>query len=196
MTSEKSLTPQQERSPNGEHNQDNLDVSTLEQQERIREKHEQVDIDQERKDKEQDIAQARERAHNTAEPAHDQHITPSPAERRRSPVATKQQREKSYRSHLKDARHDMSKSEQLFSTVIHAAPVEKASELAGSTIARPNALLSGSIAAFITITVLYFAAKHYGFQLSGFETIAAFVGGWLLGILYDYVALMIRGKRQ
>jgi hypothetical protein len=122
-------------------------------------------------------------------------VPTSPAERRRA-APSKKQREISLKSQMKQIQTEMSPSSRVLSKLIHSKPVENAADVAGSTIARPNALLSGSIAAFIGVTVSYFVAKYYGFQLSGFETIAAFVFGWIIGILYDYFSVMIRGHRK
>lgn len=118
---------------------------------------------------------------------------PSPAERRRGPIS-KKQLEGSFEAQMSQVQSHMSSSARAFSKFIHNKPIEKTSEFVGSTIARPNALLSGSIFAFVSITILYFAAKHYGYALTGFETIAAFATGWLIGITYDYITGLIRRK--
>lgn len=117
----------------------------------------------------------------------------SPAEKR-STLITKRHREQSFDKRINDIQPHLTPSEQRFSKLIHNKTVEKTSDAIGSTIARPNALLAGSISAFILVTILYLVAKHYGYQLSGFETIGAFVLGWLIGLGYDYVRLLIRGK--
>jgi hypothetical protein len=119
----------------------------------------------------------------------------SPAERRRG-APSKKQRETSLKSQMKQIQSEMSTGDRLVSKLIHNRPIEAVSDIVGSTVARPNALLSGSIAAFIGVTISYFVAKYYGFQLSGFETIAAFIVGWIMGILYDYFSVMIRGHRK
>lgn len=119
----------------------------------------------------------------------------SPAERRRGPI-TKKQLDNSFASQMTHTRAQMGPASRTFSKIIHAKPVEKISDAVGSTIARPNALLSASITAFLAVTILYLTAKHYGFQLSGFETIGAFIVGWIFGILYDYFAVMIRGHKD
>ncbi len=123
---------------------------------------------------------------------HDKRPT-SPAERRRGAL-TKKQLAHAYDLQLDQAREHMSPASKVFSKTIHNRTVETVSETVGSTVARPNALLSGSIAAFLAVTILYFIAKHYGYQLSGFETIGAFVAGWVLGVLFDYFSLLIRGR--
>lgn len=139
------------------------------------------------------IAEAKQLA-KEAEAAH-KHREPSVAERRKGPIS-KRQLETSFKSQMNYVQSELSTSEKTFSKVIHNKTVEKVSDIIGSTIGRPNAMLSGSIAAFLGVVVVYFVAKHYGFQLSGFETIGAFCIGWLLGILYDYFTVMIRGKKQ
>jgi hypothetical protein len=140
------------------------------------------------------IAKAKELA-NKAEEAQQEHHKASPAERRSGPI-NKRQLDSSFKSQMKFAEAEMSPSERIFSKIIHNKPVEKISNVAGSTVARPNAMLSGSIAAFLGITILYFVSKYYGFQLSGFETIACFVFGWVIGILYDYIRVMIKGHNR
>lgn len=197
MVSEKTSHPHLERVDNNERGHEELTTIAHEQGERLREYNEQKgETERDQDTKESALAQARETANEIAESSKDMtHTSPSPAERRRG-VISKKEREKSFKTHMADAERDMTTSERTFSKFIHLKSIEKASDFASSTVARPNALLSGSIAAFVTITILYFAAKHYGFQLSGFETIAAFVGGWLLGILYDYLSLLFRGRRR
>jgi hypothetical protein len=121
-------------------------------------------------------------------------LAASPAERRRGPI-TKKQLDNSFKSQMAQAQSHMNASARIFSKIIHSQPIEIGSDIVASTLARPNALLYGSITAFGAVTILYFVAKYYGFSLSGFETIGAFIVGWVVGILYDYFSVMIRGKR-
>ncbi len=109
--------------------------------------------------------------------------------------ATKKQRAASYENTMAQIRSEMNGPSRAFSKFIHTPTIEKASEAIGSTIARPNAVLAGSVAAtFLTLTV-FIIAKQYGYRLSGFETIGTFALGWALGIIYDYTRLLMRGKR-
>ena len=73
--------------------------------------------------------------------------------------------------------------------------VEKASDTVGTTIARPNAILSGAVFAFIITLLTYTIAKKSGYVLSGFETIGSFILGWIIGIIYDYLRILITGKK-
>lgn len=114
-------------------------------------------------------------------------------ERHKGTPSRKQLRE-GFSNEMKGVQAEMGLADRLFSKTIHNSIVEKTSDAIGSTIARPNAMLSGSIAAFISITVVYFIAHHYGYRLSGFETIGAFIVGWLAGVLYDYFSTLVRKK--
>ena len=136
-------------------------------------------------------------AQELAKEASDKKASPtaSPAERRRGPI-NKRQLESSFESQMKFAKAEMRPSERVISKIIHNKTIEKTSDIAGSTVARPNAMLSGSIFAFVGVTILYFVAKYYGFHLSGFETVATFIFGWIIGMLYDYFSIMIRGRNK
>jgi hypothetical protein len=104
-------------------------------------------------------------------------------------------RKESYTHTMKVVRSEMSAPARTFSKVIHNPVVERTSEVVGSTVARPNAILSGSIFAGLAVLTLYLVARHYGFALSGFETIGAFIVGWAVGIIFDLLRGMITGKR-
>lgn len=122
-------------------------------------------------------------------------------EKKKAPKSTtkrginKKERDASFNQRMKQVRKNMSAPERAFSAFIHAKPVEKISEAVGSTIARPNAILTGAVVAFIVVLAVYVIAKNYGYYLSGFETIAAFIVGWIIGLLYDFFRVMITGKK-
>lgn len=118
----------------------------------------------------------------------------SPAERRRGPVSI-DTREISYKAKMNEIQSHMTPAGRAFSKLIHNKGVDAVSEAVGTTIARPNAILSGAIAAFLFSLATLMIAKHYGYRLSGFEAIGAFAAGWLIGILYDFFKVMITGKK-
>ena len=120
----------------------------------------------------------------------------SPAEKRKDiPLSRKAQEKLNFNRTMSEARSHMSAPSRAFSKVIHVPVVEKTSEVVGSTVARPNAILAGSLAAFIFTLGLYLIAKYYGYPLSGFETIGAFILGWVIGIMFDYLRVMVTGRR-
>lgn len=116
----------------------------------------------------------------------------TPAERK---VNSKTARKKAYSAIIKQTQADLPAPSRAFSKVIHNPVIEKVSEVTGNTIARPNAMLSGAVFAFLLTLVVYLVARFNGYPLSGTETIAAFVVGWLMGNLYDFFKTMATGKR-
>ena len=109
---------------------------------------------------------------------------------------TKREREISYKATMKQVRSQMSAPARTFSKVIHAPLVEKSSDVIGSTFARPNAVLAGSMTALILVSLTYVVARTFGYRLSGFETIGAFRLGWAVGLIYDFVRVMATGRRS
>lgn len=117
----------------------------------------------------------------------------SPAERR-GPV-TQKQLTREFNHTIHHIQDEMPPSQKAFSKFIHIPTIEKTSDILSITVARPNALLAGSVCAFALTLGVYLFAKSVGYTLSGFEPIAAFITGWLVGMLYDYLRIMITGKR-
>lgn len=118
--------------------------------------------------------------------------TPTP--RRRGGIS-KKEKTASYKKHMKQVQAELPPAERAFSKIIHAPIVEKTSEFIGGTVARPNAILSGAVVAFILVLAVYLVAKNLGYVLSGFETIGAFIIGWVIGVLYDYFKVLVTGKK-
>lgn len=107
---------------------------------------------------------------------------------------TKKDKEQSFDATMNDVRTHLSPASRAFSKIIHQPAIEKVSDTVGNTIARPNAILSGSVFAFLFTMAIYLIARSYGYPLSGGETIAAFVLGWVLGLIFDYVRALL-GKK-
>lgn len=117
----------------------------------------------------------------------------SPAERRGP--ASKRERDASFDATMSEVRSQMSAPSRVFSSVIHHPVVEKVSDAVGGTIARPNAVASGAVFSFIFTLAIYLIARFNGYPLSGTETIASFILGWVIGLIYDYLRLLILGKK-
>lgn len=117
------------------------------------------------------------------------------AERPKGRVIGQKERDISFNSTMKEVRTSMSPSSRAFSQFIHNKTVEKVSETVGASVARPNAILSGAIVAFALTLALYLIAKNLGYVLSGFETIGTFVLGWAIGLTYDFLKVMVTGRK-
>lgn len=118
-----------------------------------------------------------------------------PTTPRRRGGISKKDKAASFKKHMETVQAEMPAPQRAFSKLIHLPIVEKTSEFVGSTIARPNAILSGAVVAFFLVLAVYIIAKNLGYVLSGFETIGAFIVGWVLGILYDYFRVLVTGKK-
>jgi len=173
-----------------------LEEIAAERQEALRnrmERHEVAESDHQKESESEALAKAAELAEKADQEKQDL-IEKAPEPIHRGAPSKKQLRE-SFENQLRMVREEMGPIGRTFSKVIHNPVIESVSDFVGSTFARPNALLAGSVTAFIVVTVLYYLAKHYGFQLSGFETIAAFIIGWLIGTLYDYLKNVFHRNR-
>lgn len=120
-----------------------------------------------------------------------QHVHDKSAQR----IDTKE-RNNAYIATLTQARTHMRAPQRIFSQIIHMRAIEIASDFVGGTIVRPNAILYGSLASLVATFILYFAAKYFGYPLSGAESIAAFIIGWATGIIIDYTKTLARGSRS
>jgi len=118
----------------------------------------------------------------------------TPAPRRRGGIS-KTEKKVALKKTLDHVQAELAPTERAFSKVIHNPAVEKTSEVIGGTVARPNAILSGAIVAFFAVLAVYLIAKTFGYVLSGFETIGAFIVGWVIGVVYDYFRVLVTGKR-
>lgn len=121
-------------------------------------------------------------------------IDQSPAERRNRPIS-RREKEASFTKTMTEVQSQMSSPSRAFSKIIHNPVVERTSDFVGGTLARPNAVLTGAIFAFLFTLGVYLIARSYGYSLSGSETIASFALGWIIGIAFDYVRLLILGKK-
>jgi hypothetical protein len=105
--------------------------------------------------------------------------------RGRKNIPSKKQLQTSFDKQLNDIQAQMPVMDRLLSKIIHNPAVEGLSDFISKTLARPNALLFGSISAFIGVSGTYLVAIYYGYELSGLETLLAFIIGWFIGVLYD-----------
>ena len=121
-------------------------------------------------------------------------IQDSSASSRRG-ILNKKQRNESYARTIERVQNELPIADRLFSKIIHNIIIEKISDIIGNIIARPNAMLAGSVIAFVLTLLTYTLSKTIGYNLSGSETILAFILGWVLGIIYDYLRVLITGKK-
>lgn len=100
-----------------------------------------------------------------------------------------------YQRSLASIQNRLSRPEKTFSKTIHNPLVEKTSELASTTIARPIGILFGSIFSFIGSLGGYLVVKRLGGELPYSIFAFLFVGGFALGLLLE-ILLLIYKKRK
>ncbi len=116
-------------------------------------------------------------------------------EKIRSNKPTKHELDKSFKQTMSHIQKDMKPASRTFSKVIHNPIIDKASDVIGGTIARPNLILAGATGTIVLGSLIYFIAKFYGYTLSGTEAIAAFVFGWLIGAIIEFARVGLANKR-
>ena len=100
-----------------------------------------------------------------------------------------------FRRTLTNARMRMNAPQRLVSKAIHQPVVEKVSEVAGPTIARPSGLIGGGLAALLGNGVLLYITKHYGYRYNYYVFIALFIGGFAAGMLIELLVRMMARRR-
>lgn len=125
-------------------------------------------------------------AHEAEAAAQEREQTKQPAQQQSQAAPTKAQLKKNFERTMTQVQQDMPPAEKTFSKVIHNPAVDKVSTALGSTVARPNLIIAGGLGTLIIGAAVYLVAKHYGYPLSGFEAIGAFILGWLIGAVIEF----------
>jgi len=96
---------------------------------------------------------------------------------------------------LNNVRRHLNAPSRAFSKVIHQSAVEKVSEVAAPTVARPSGILGGGIFALLGSLILLYATKHYGYTYNYFVFVILFVGGFVAGMLVELIVRALFRKK-
>lgn len=99
-----------------------------------------------------------------------------------------------FKAIMTEATHTMPYYRRLLSRALHLKAIWWISNLLSNTLARPNAVLFGAIASFAATFAVYLLSKNFGYSLSGFESIGAFMTGWVVGIIFDLLSHFSKKK--
>lgn len=191
-------TNQEKLNATPENNSDALNELGQQHSETLRQRHEkagETPLESTETSSERARLEALESAISVEKTSHGKEKSPAPPAARRGAI-NKRELDATYKRTMKQVQSELSAPSRAFSKVIHVKAIEKTSDALESTVARPNAILAGAIAAFIFTLVIYLVAKNFGYRLSGFETIGGFILGWIVGLLFDYFRVMITGKHS
>lgn len=115
-----------------------------------------------------------------------------------TPAATyvsRELKEMGFRRTLTGARLRMKAPARAFSKMIHQPVVERVSELAAPTVARPSGILGGGIAAFLGSGTLLYISRHYGYNYNYLVFILLFVAGFVAGMTIELVVRAILRRK-
>lgn len=147
-----------------------------------------LEQDAEKSKAETSVESARDKAMELAHEKVEQEPAEKPesAEVKTTLRPTKKQRDDNFNRSMGAIRKDMKPASRAFSKVIHNPAVEKISDVAANTIARPNLIIAGGLGTLIFCSAIYLVAKNYGYVLSGFEAIGTFILGWSIGAIIEF----------
>jgi hypothetical protein len=103
------------------------------------------------------------------------------------PSRTKVDKENAFKAIMHHTRNGLKKPERTLSLIIHQPVVEKVSEVAGKTVARPSGIMGATVAAFIGLLSVYGVARFIGFPLSGSEMPLLLAIGFGAGLFLEWV---------
>lgn len=108
------------------------------------------------------------------------------------PRHTKVDKLHSFNTTMHHVRQSLKAPERTFSKLIHQPMVEKVSEVAGKTVARPSGVIGATFAAALGLLLIYGIARFAGFSLSGSEMPLLLAIGFGIGLFVEWVFKSIR----
>lgn len=111
-------------------------------------------------------------------------------------IINKQLKDMAFSRSMTRTRKKLSRSSRAFSKVIHTPVIDRTSELAGKTIARPSGVLAGAFLAFIGTSALLWITKHYGYTYNYLMVILLFGGGMILGLSIEGLYRLLRKNKN
>ena len=158
--------------------------SLKQHRERLNDHHEKPN--ESKHEKQQRTQEALKEVHEQAVSASEYH---KPQSEKRQPhfTSNKAEKEHSFNTTMHHVRNNLSKTERTFSKFVHKPAVEKASEIVGSTVARPSGIAGATIAAFIGLLLVYGIARFAGFELAGSEMPILLLIGFVAGLIIEWI---------
>lgn len=101
-------------------------------------------------------------------------------------------KKQTYTATMKRVESKLPAYQRTFSRVINNDAVDKVSNVAGRTIARPSGIAGAGIFAFLALGVVSYVANRYGFTTSGSEFIVFIAVGWAAGLLAEGIVKLIK----
>jgi hypothetical protein len=96
---------------------------------------------------------------------------------------------------LKETREKLSKPQKAFSKVIHQSQIDAISNVTGKTIARPSGLFFGGLFALIGSVFYLFLSHHYHFTYKYIAFSLFFIGGFIIGLIIEFLGKALKRNK-
>lgn len=127
-------------------------------------------------------------------PAAGHEVTPDQSEHQPHHPLSGVGRRLNYQHTLASVQRHLPAASRSFSKVIHNPTVERVSEAAGKTVARPSVTAGATTTALLAGGFLYLFARHYGYEISYLYIPAFLVAGGIIGAVLEGLAKLFRRK--
>ena len=97
-----------------------------------------------------------------------------------------------YKATMRRVEGKLPGDQRQFSKVINNDKVDKVSNIASKTVARPSGLLGGGVVAFLALLIVTFYASRYGWEVSGSEFVIFVLVGWAVGLVVEALYKVVR----
>lgn len=122
-------------------------------------------------------------------------LAPKPHEQPHHPVLINNQlKDAAYHRTLLRVQKKLSAPSRRLSTVVHSKALDKPSEFASKTIARPSSMLGGAFFAMLGTLGLFWLTRTYGYEYNYLLAIVLFLAGAIIGLAVEGVIKLIRLK--
>ena len=178
---------QQEKAPSHEHveRHDSAHIEkelTTAEKQHGNEKH----IEQLSKHVEQKAVSGKEHTAGESESTHNHHPV----------IVNAQLKDMAFSRAMTRTRKQLSPLSRNFSKVVHNKVVDRVSETAGKTIARPTSMLWGAVFAFVGTSALLWITRFYGYEYNYLVAIMLFVIGAIFGLALEGILQIIKNTKE
>lgn len=110
-------------------------------------------------------------------------------------LVNKQLKEIAYNRTMTRVRKQLSAPSRAFSQLVHSKALDRPSEIASKTIARPSSMLGGALTAALGTSTLLWLTNHYGYEYNYLVVIALFAIGMFVGLFVELAWKTARRQR-
>lgn len=107
-------------------------------------------------------------------------------------LVNKQLKDTAYNRTMVRVQKHLSAPSRVFSKAVHSTLLDKPSEFASRTVARPSGMLGGTFFAMLGTLGLFWLTRKYGYEYNYLMAIVLFIGGAIMGLTAEAVVKVLR----